>query len=84
MRTGEPITGIEVRGQKADKSNADHVWITNWHPFRSPDGEIIGVNVVAEDVTERKRAGELAKAGVAAAWRKDLGVCSVPWERQSC
>ena len=32
VRTGEPITGIEVRGQKADKSNADHVWITNGHP----------------------------------------------------
>ena len=33
MRTGEPVMGIEVRGQKADKSNADHVWTTNWHPL---------------------------------------------------
>src|SRR5215470_853725 len=37
-RTGEPITGIEVRGQRADKSNADHVWITNWHPLKTPEG----------------------------------------------
>src|SRR5215475_12354237 len=28
LRTGEPVTGIEVRGQRTDKSNADHVWIT--------------------------------------------------------
>jgi PAS domain S-box-containing protein len=55
-RTGEPITGIEVRGQKADKSNADHVWITNWHPLKTPEGKIVGINVVAEDITERKRA----------------------------
>jgi len=56
MRTGEPVMGIEVRGQKADKSNADHVWTTNWHPLRGADGSIVGVNVVAEDITERKRA----------------------------
>src|SRR5215510_7943839 len=55
-RTDEPITGIEVRGQKADKSNADHVWITNWHPLKTTEGKIVGVNVVAEDLTERKRA----------------------------
>ena len=56
VRTGEPVTGVEVRGQKADKSNADHVWITNWHPLRNADGRIIGINVVAEDITERKRS----------------------------
>src|SRR5678816_829440 len=26
IRTGEPVTGMEVHGQRADKSNADHVW----------------------------------------------------------
>ena len=56
IRTGEPVTGVEVRGQRADKSNADHIWITNWHPLKSAQGDIIGVNVVAEDATERKRA----------------------------
>jgi PAS domain S-box-containing protein len=56
MRTGEPVTGVEVQGQRSDKLNADHVWITNWHPLKSPDGSIVGVNVVAEEITERKRA----------------------------
>src|SRR5262245_30443935 len=62
MRTGEPVTGIEVHGQRADKLNADHVWSTNWHPLRSPDGRIVGVNVVAEDITERKRAAAVLAA----------------------
>src|SRR5262245_25572743 len=42
MRTGEPVLGVEVRGQRADMRNADHVWITNWHPLKGSDGHIIG------------------------------------------
>ena len=56
MRTGAPVMGVEVYGQRADKLNADHVWITNWHPLSGRDGSIVGVNVVAEEITERKRA----------------------------
>src|SRR5215813_12227435 len=56
VETGEPIMGVEVRGQRVDKLNADHVWITNWHPSKNSDGKVVGVNVVAEDITERKRA----------------------------
>ncbi len=58
MRTGQPITGVEVRGQRSDGRNADHVWITHWHPLKGPRGRIVGVNVVAEDVTAQKRAEE--------------------------
>jgi PAS domain S-box-containing protein len=54
--TGKPITGIEVRGQRTDKLNIDRVWITHWHPVTGPQGRIVGVNVVAEDVTDRDRA----------------------------
>ena len=56
IRTREPVTGVEVQGQRSDKLNADHVWITNWHLLKGPDGSIVGVNVVAEEITERKRA----------------------------
>src|SRR5690242_17262973 len=56
VETGEAIMGVEVRGQRVDKLNADHVWITNWHPSKGPGGKVVGVNVVAEDITERKRA----------------------------
>ena len=66
MRTGVPVTGIEVRGQRSDGSNADHVWITSWHPLKKPDGSVIGINVVAEDVTERKRADAVLAASAKA------------------
>jgi PAS domain S-box-containing protein len=55
MNTGEPVSGIEVASQRADKTE-DRWWVTYWHPLRDPKGEIIGVNVAAEEITERKRA----------------------------
>jgi len=54
METGEPVTGIEVAGQRADQTD-ERSWITYWHPLRGPTGEIVGVNVAAEEITDRKR-----------------------------
>jgi PAS domain S-box-containing protein len=60
--SGAPVTGIEVRGQRPDGLNADRVWTTSWHPWKNSDGRVVGVNVVAEDITERKRAEEALAA----------------------
>lgn len=54
MQTGEPVTGIEVSGQRPDR-NTDRSWITYWHPLHDASGRIVGVNVAAEEITERKR-----------------------------
>jgi len=56
LRTGEPIIGIEVSGQRPDGGNAERVWLTYWHPLKDTAGNILGINVVAEEITERKRA----------------------------
>jgi len=55
MSTGEPVAGIEVTSQRVDKTE-ERWWVTYWHPLRDRKGEIVGVNVAAEEVTERKRA----------------------------
>ena len=55
MQTGEPVTGIEVAGQRADQPE-ERSWITYWHPLRAPSGEIVAVNVAAEEITARKRS----------------------------
>jgi PAS domain S-box-containing protein len=55
INTGEPVSGIEVGSQRADKTE-HRLWVTYWHPLRDRTGEIIGVNVAAEEITERKRA----------------------------
>ena len=56
LRTGESVTGIEVNGQRTDEKNAERYWLTNWRPVKGPDGKIVGINVVVEEITERKRA----------------------------
>jgi len=61
MDTGDPVIGIEVAGQRADQTD-ERFWITYWHPLRSPSGEIVGINVAAEEITERKRAEAALKA----------------------
>ena len=61
LRSGEPIIGIEINGQRPDGSNTDRVWITYWHPLKDPSGDVLGINVAAEEITERKRfEGDLA------------------------
>jgi PAS domain S-box-containing protein len=61
MRTGDPVTGVEVAGQRADQTD-ERFWVTYWHPHRNADGEIVGVNVAAEEITERKRAEAALRA----------------------
>jgi PAS domain S-box-containing protein len=56
LETGVAVTGIEVSGQRPD--GAHRVWVTGWHPLKDEDGKPVGVNVVAEEITERKRAEE--------------------------
>jgi PAS domain S-box-containing protein len=45
-----------VNGQRPDGSNVDRVWITNWHPLKGGHGDILGINVSAQEITQRKRA----------------------------
>jgi PAS domain S-box-containing protein len=61
MKTGEPVTGIEVVGQRADQ-NEERYWITYWHALRDPAGDIIGINVAAEEITQGKRAEAALRA----------------------
>jgi PAS domain S-box-containing protein len=56
METGEPVIGVEVAGQRPDEAGRERFWVTYWHPMRGPDGKISGVNVAAEEITQRKRA----------------------------
>jgi PAS domain S-box-containing protein len=73
MSTGEPVTGIEVAGQRADQTE-ERWWVTYWHPLRNAAGEIVGVNVAAEEITERKRAEAVLAANDRALRESELRV----------
>jgi PAS domain S-box-containing protein len=56
LETTEPLLNIEFRGQTPAQPGVDRIWNANWFPLRDHKGEITGVNVVIEEITERKRA----------------------------
>ncbi|WP_165982143.1 sensor histidine kinase [Dankookia rubra] len=54
---GETITGIEFTGQTARAPGVQRDWVEQFYPVRDPETqEILGVGIVCEEVTERKRA----------------------------
>jgi PAS domain S-box-containing protein len=58
LETGEPITGIEIRGETAAAPGRERVWIEHWYPVRASDGRVIGVNIAVEEVTEQRHTQE--------------------------
>lgn len=61
LESGEPVTKVEVTGQTPGDTTA-RLWMINWHPVHRADGTIIGVNVAANELTERKQAEPALRA----------------------
>ncbi len=55
MTTGRPVLDFDLSGRPAPDA-ALRTWRSSWTPVKTPDGSIAGVNVVVEDITDRKRA----------------------------
>lgn len=56
IETGEPIRDIELVGETFADPGVPHTWLESWFPLHSPDGRIVGVNAVAQDITDRRMA----------------------------
>ncbi len=53
--TGESIFNVETTGETAAAPGETRYWLSHWYPVRQ-DGEIIGIGVMVEDITDRRRA----------------------------
>ena len=62
IETGEPLLDVEIARERSDGSGEGGVWLMSHFPVAGPAGVLVGVGVVAQDVTERRRAE---------AWLKD-------------
>lgn len=58
LGTGERVTDVECRGPFTRDSRTNRVWGCSGFRVEEPDGEIIGVALVAYDVTERSQDRE--------------------------
>lgn len=56
IETGQAVHAIELVGETKADPGVAHTWLESWYPLRDLGGAVIGVNVVAQDITERKRA----------------------------
>jgi PAS domain S-box-containing protein len=55
--SGEPLTGIELSGETAKAPGVKRDYLEQYYPVRDPEtGEVTGVGIVCEEVTERRRA----------------------------
>jgi PAS domain S-box-containing protein len=58
LDTGE-IARTEVSGESAKTPRTIRHWDKTIYPLRRPDGSIVAIGVMVEEITERKRAEEL-------------------------
>lgn len=83
IQTGEPLLNLEVHGTTPAQPGIDRDWLICYYPQIDADREVLGVNVLVQEITERKRA-ELAlqeariqlesalTAGSVYTWRWDI------------
>jgi diguanylate cyclase (GGDEF)-like protein/PAS domain S-box-containing protein len=55
LECGEAVTNLEISGPSASAPGETTHWLTDFYPARI-DGEMVGIDVVALDISERKRA----------------------------
>ncbi|NBD10474.1 PAS domain-containing sensor histidine kinase [Corallococcus silvisoli] len=58
LRTGEPMVSQEATTEDLGAPGPMRSFSGSFYPVRTPDGRVLGVGVLLEDVTERKRAEE--------------------------
>ena len=67
--SGNPILNVEVHGTTPAQPGVERDWLVSYYPLRSQDEEVLGINVTAQEITDRKlaeqalqdRATELAR-----------------------
>ena len=56
LETGEPVLDVEVIGETAAAPGVERAWLESWFPLRDAAGRITGLNVIAQEITERRLA----------------------------
>ncbi len=55
IETGRPVENVELARKTKD---AELTVFADYYPVRDQTGAVLGVNIVVQDITERKRAEE--------------------------
>jgi PAS domain S-box-containing protein len=95
LETGEPVFDLEITGETPSQPGVSRAWTENWYPLKDAAGQIIGINIAAQEITDRQRieaslrqsqerikiAQQFAGAGL---WDWDLVADRVWWSEEYC
>ncbi len=59
IATGKALLNLEISGETLAAPGVRRTWIENCYPLKDETGQVAGINVVIQEITDRKRA-ELA------------------------
>ena len=54
IATGEPLLDIEVSGETQACPGVRRVWRESYYPLKDPAGQVLGINVMVEEITAQK------------------------------
>lgn len=59
--SNQPVRNMELHGETPAQPGVERIWREHWFPLHDHTGLVIGINVVAEEITERKRQEQQLK-----------------------
>jgi PAS domain S-box-containing protein len=62
LETGQPLLNVEFTGETPAHPGVQRTWNAQWLPLKDEGGHVIGINVVTQEITERRRVEEEIKA----------------------
>jgi PAS domain S-box-containing protein len=54
IETGIPVLDVEVVAETSADLGVPHTWLESWFPLRDEAGQIRGLNIVVQDISQRK------------------------------
>ncbi|WP_052672276.1 hybrid sensor histidine kinase/response regulator [Aliterella atlantica] len=55
LQTGIPVLDVEVQGTTPAQPDIERYWLVNYYPLIAVDAQILGINIMVQEITERKR-----------------------------
>ena len=90
IATGKPRLEFEITGETAAQLGVQRTWLCSYFPLKNSNGQCTGINVVVQDLTDRKQLEERLRdadkrkdeflAVLGHEWRNPLGVISNAFE----
>lgn len=62
IASGEPLLDHESVSETPAQPGCPRTWIGNFYPLKDASGRVIGINVVTDDITERKQSERALRA----------------------